>query len=254
MGTPEHAGSAQIRAAVVNHNTSPWTELAVRSLYAQDPELNITLTIYDNTSTDDQTSLRRAADELGVPIVASGFTTETLNNSHGEILRRFVLDPANADCSYFLFLDTDVCLTQPGTIQRLIDALLTHEDAFGAGPRMSWDGETETPQERERAERSGLYETRLHPCCALVRNTPLFRRVVEEVGLSCVSYLWAESSQYLDTFELMTRVMRTHGLRHVIADALVMHAFGVSYPNAWENTLPAKVARRDEWLARLDPL
>ena len=99
MGTSEQAGSPQIRAVMVNHNTSPWTELAVRSLYAQEPDLNIALTIYDNASTDDQTGLRRAADKFGAPIVASGFTTKTLNSSHGEILRRFVLDPANADCT-----------------------------------------------------------------------------------------------------------------------------------------------------------
>ena len=252
MRHEEQARSPQVRAVVVNHNTSPWTELVVRSLYAQHSNLDIALTIYDNASTDDQSGLRGAADKFGVPIVASGFTTETLNNSHGEVLRRFVLDPANVDSSYYLFLDTDVCLTQPGTIQGLVDALIADEDAFGAGPRMSWDGEAETAEELERAERSGLYETRLHPCCALVRNTPLFRHVVEEVGLSCVSYLWAESNQYLDTFELMTRVMRTHGLHHVIAGTLVMHAFGVSYPNAWEGTLPAKVARRDQWLARFD--
>ncbi|MBE1609884.1 hypothetical protein [Actinopolymorpha pittospori] len=50
----------------------------------------------------------------------------------------------------------------------------------------------------------------------------------------------------------MTRVMRTHGLHNVITGTLVMHAFGVSYPNDWESTLPAKVARRDQWLARFD--
>lgn len=46
----------------------------------------------------------------------------------------------------------------------------------------------------------------------------------------------------------MTRVMRTHGLHHAVVDVLVLHAFGVSYPNDWQDTLPAKIARRDRWL------
>jgi hypothetical protein len=44
--------------------------------------------------------------------------------------------------------------------------------------------------------------------CALLRNTPLLRRVVEEVGLSRARYLWAEREKYLDTFKLMTMVIR----------------------------------------------
>ncbi|WP_020576091.1 hypothetical protein [Actinopolymorpha alba] len=240
-----------IRAAVVNHNTSTWTELAVRSLFAQHPGLDITLTIYDNASGDDMTGLRQAADQLDVPIVQSGFSTDSTHNSHGEVLRQFVLDPANADCSYFLFLDTDVCFTRQDTVNQLIDALNADERAFGAGPRMSWDGETVTPAEREQwVKNRCLYEARLHPCCALIRNTPAFRRVVEEVGLSCATLMEGDESQYLDTCELMTRIMRTHGLHHVIVETLVLHAFGVSYPNAWQNLLAAKQERRDAWLNR----
>lgn len=231
----------------------------MRSLYAQHSGLDVALTIYDNSSTDDQRTLRRAAASLGVPIVQSGFTTDLPGNSHGEVLSRFVLDPANADCEHFLFLDADICFTQPATIERLANALAADPAAFGAGPRMSWDGEPLPPEQlAQQVQNPAIYETRLHPCCALVRNTPLFRGMVREIGLSCAELLWAgEKREYLDTFELMTRVMRTHGRRHlVVDDALIMHAFGVSYPNDWESTLPAKQARRDAWLAafrRLTP-
>jgi GT2 family glycosyltransferase len=238
---------SSIHAVVVNHDTSPWTELVVRSLFEQNPELSIELTVYDNASTDDSSRLRRAAEQYEVPILQSGFTTATLNNSHGEVLRQFVLDPARADCPYLLFLDTDMCFTRPGTVSRLLAALESDPDAWGVGPRMSWDGETEQP---DLGESDQLYDVRLHPCCALVRNTPLLRRVVREVGMSCATYHGAERNEYFDTFTLLTKVLRTHGLHHVIADELVLHAFGVSYPNAWESTLPAKEARRDEWLAR----
>jgi hypothetical protein len=238
---------SQIHAVVVNHNTSSWTELVVRSLFAQHPDLTVELTVYDNASTDDSAGLRRAAERYGVPIVQSGFRTQTLNNSHGEVLRSFVLDAAQAECPYLLFLDTDVCFTRPGTLAGLLAALESDALAFGAGPRMSWDGETEQP---ELGDNDQLYVARLHPCCALVRNTPLFRCVVEDVGMSCATYHWAERNEYLDTFTLLTKVLRTHGRHHVIADELVMHAFGVSYPNSWEATVPAKEARRDAWLAR----
>jgi hypothetical protein len=237
-----------IHAVVANHNTSPWTELLVRSLFARHRNLPIDLTIVDNASTDDMDGLRRATEQLGVPIVQSGFTTRTEHNSHGEILQRFVLDPARERASHLLFLDADVCFTRANTIQRLLDALDEDEAAFGAGPRMSWDGETELPADV--AGNPALYTARLHPCCALVRNTPVFRGVVQEIGLSCATYLWADRTQYLDTFELMTMVMRTHGQHHVIADALVLHAFAVSYANDWGAMLPEKERRRDAWLAR----
>ncbi len=240
-----------IHAVAVNHNTTAYTELMLRSLFAQNPSMPLTVTIYDNDSDDSaeaMKALRGFAARMDVPILRSGFTTRTTHNSHGEVLRRFALDPARATADYLLFLDADVCFTQPRTLRALLDALTGDETAFGAGPRMSWDGETELPAAV--AANPALYVNRLHPCCALVRNTPLFRRVVEAVGLSAVSYHWAERSEYLDTFELMTRVMGTHGQRHVIADALVMHAFAVSYPDESAPLLPEKHRRRDEWLTR----
>ena len=241
-----------IKAVVVNHNTSEWVELAMRSLFAFNADVPIELTIYDNGSTDDVAGLRRAAERWSVPIVPSGFGIESVNNSHGEVLRRFVLDPVNADGTHFLFLDADVCFTRPGTVARLAAALTAAPDAFGAGPHMSWDGETITPLEHELAAANpALYESRLHPCCALINNSAVFRRVADLIGLSDAVRRWPDRSQYLDTFELMTSVMRTHGQRHVVIDDLVLHAFGVSYPNEADGLLPEKEARRDAWLDRL---
>lgn len=248
-----------IHAVSVNHNSTVYMELMLRSLYAQNPDVPLTATIFDNDSDDGVAAmhgLREFAARRDVPILRSGFSLRTANNSHGEILRRFALDPARATADFLLFLDADVCFTQAGTLRHLLDALAADRSAFGAGPWMSWDGVThslcsgQAPLPAAVVANPALYVNRLHPCCALVRNTPLFRRVVEAVGLSAVSYHWAERSEYLDTVELMTRVMGTHGQHHVIADALVMHAFAVSYPNDWESLLPEKHRRRDEWLAR----
>jgi hypothetical protein len=125
-----------------------------------------------------------------------------------------------------------------------------HPDAFGAGPRMSWDGRT--PMSSDVSNNPGIYLNRLHPCCALINNTPIFRSVADHIGLSCARLLHADHDDFLDTFELMTRVMRTHRLRHVIADdALIMHAFAVSYPDESSALMPQKEQRRDEWLTLL---
>lgn len=68
----------------------------------------------------------------------------------------------------------------------------------------------------------------------------------------------AEGDVYLDTFELMTRVMRTHGQHHlVVEEAMILHAFAVSYPHESSALLPEKSARRDRWLTIMrdrDPL
>lgn len=234
----------RIGAVLVNHNTSAFAELAIRSLFVQNPGLDLSLTVYDNDSTDDRSGLLAAAAAHDVEVCRSGFPVDTAGNSHGETLSRFALE---TEADYLLFLDADICFTRPGTIESLVTALENTPDAFGAGPRMSWDGETEMA--REMQKNPAIYRDRLHPCCALIANTPTFRAVVEHIGLSCARMLYAEREQYLDTFELMTRVMRTHGKRHVIVDdALIMHAFAVSYPDESSSLLQQKYERRDRWL------
>lgn len=240
--------SVSIAAVLVNHNTSAFAELAVRSLFVQNPRLDLTLTIYDNGSTDDRSGLLAAARAYGVDVEQSGFAISTPGNSHGEVLRHFVLNRANRQADHFLFLDADICFTRPGTISTLLDTLAAHTDAFGVGPRMSWDGETALPSDV--SDNPAIYLNRLHPCCALIANTETFRSVTELVGLSCARLLYADHEQFLDTFELMTKIMRTHRLRHVIADdTLIMHAFAVSYPDESSILIPQKKQRRDRWLA-----
>jgi len=238
----------QIGAVVVNHNTSTWTELLIRSLFAQNPGFG-RLTVYDNASTDDRSGMLTASAQHGAVVKQSGFDTTTTANSHGQVLSQFVLDPTNAALDYLLFLDSDVCFTQAGVVETLLSTLHQTPTAFGVGPRMSWDGETEMAADL--AANPGIYRDRLHPACALVRNTDLFRRVVAEAGLSCTTMHLVDDERYLDTFRLATMVMRTHEFTHAIADALIMHAFAVSYPGESSGLLPEKMARRDSWLRRL---
>ena len=147
-------------------------------------------------------------------------------NSHGEVLSRFARE--HPESEYLLFLDADVCFLQDDTLALMLRELQGDETAFGITPRLTSNTESEIAPEY----RPVVYDTRLHPCCALVKNTGTFQRVVAEVGLSCVQYLWARGEEYYDTFRLMTRVMKTYGLRAVRSAAMVQHFFSVSYE--WE--------------------
>lgn len=129
--------SYTIKAVTVNHNTSQYCELMLRYLFVHHPyEQNVFLTVFDNSSTDDTSSLKAYAESKGVPIRQSGFTAKTQNNSHGEILRRFVLE--QPDCTYYLFLDTDVCFLEDNTLRVMRHELETATNAFGIGTRISW--------------------------------------------------------------------------------------------------------------------
>jgi hypothetical protein len=238
-----------IYAVTVNHNTSPYMELMLRSLYFHHPAgLDLTLTVYDNASTDEMGGLLEYLRYKNLALQQTGFSTETINNSHGEILRRFVLE--QPECSHYLFLDSDVCFLADYTIQTMLQELEESTDVFGIGPRMSWDGIAEIPKDAREAN-PDICDARLHPCCALVKNTPLFRSIVEEIGLSSVQYLGAESDEILDTFKLLTKVMKTHGFSHLLSSQMVLHFFCVSY--AWEPTKhwnEAKAQTRDALLTK----
>jgi hypothetical protein len=219
----------------------------LRSLFTHHPSgLNLSLTVFDNASTDDRSTLLAFLENQGLVLVQSGFTTQTLNNSHGEIQSRFVFD--HPDCTHYLFLDADVCFLEDNTLHTMLDELEANPEAFGIGPRMSWDGIDKIPEEA-RKDNPDICDTRLHPCCALVKNTALFRSIVGEVGLGSAKILWAEREEFLDTFKLMTKVMKTHGLMHLISSKMVLHFFCVSYlrePTKHWNE--AKARRRDELL------
>jgi len=240
------AKTPTIQAAVVNHNTSAFTELMLRSLFATHPNAPyLSVRVYDNASTDDTRGLRSYAAEMNVPVLPSGFSIGSENNSHGEVLRTFVLE--NPDCDYFLFLDADTVFVQTDTIPRMLTELQAAPGAFGANPQMSWNGIEPYAGLEENPD---VYIARIHPFCALVKNTPLFRTIVEEVGLFCVKFLWAERTEYIDTFKLMTKVMKTHGQRHIITSPLVIHFFSVSYEWDNEQVRQVKLDHRDALLKK----
>lgn len=240
----------RVTAVCVNHNTSAYMELMLRSydaMHALSPISDWVL--YDNASNDDTAAVMEYAEQRGTPLQPSGYTTQTAYNSHGHLLQRGFLQHPNAD--YVVLLDADVVFTQRDTIPRLIAELAMHPTCWAIGVAPSWDGVQHIPAE-VRAGNADICDARLHPCCAVIRNTPVVRRAVELFGFGTVEYHWPERAEYLDTAKLLTRVLLSHGLtHHVSSGVLVKHFFCTSYE--WDDAeLKAhKQAERDRRLAAL---
>jgi hypothetical protein len=269
-----------IETIIVNHDTSLFAELAVRSLLAtHTPGLDIGITIMDNDSQDDTRELQAFAGAKNIPFLQSGFTTQTSVNTHGEIMRDFIL--SHTDCDYYLLLDSDICFIQPNTLLTMRNELEAEEGIFAVQARMSWDGVNEMPgsgwhieagkalylrgfltdhpiedEELLRAAKlwSGKLHPRCHPGCALVKNTPVFRRVVEHIGLS-TAWLHGERQSpggFYDTFGLTSIVMKTHEQRYALSSAFVLHFFCVSYDPMGMDWKQKVCAERVEALRALD--
>jgi len=243
-----------INAVTVNHNTSLFAELMLRSLL-RCHGTGLSVTVLDNASSDahDMASLSAFAAARGIPILQSGFDTVQRHiNTHGEVLRQFVL--SHPDCSHYLFLDPDVYFMDESTIDVMLSELESDESAFAIMPRCTWDGKNDHSlatgnaltgkrclmrysmcwsegAEVPTAECEGVLGARLHPFCALIKNSLPFRRTVEEVGLSIASVFAVKSGLCWDTLGLMTAIMKTHGLGYRLSSAMVFHFFGVSYDN-----------------------
>jgi hypothetical protein len=91
-----------IEACIVNHDTSPFAELCLRSLVAAHPPAEgrpaLRVTVADNHSTDDGLiGLEEAAAALGAAFEPTPYpASSTPLNSHGDVLRRFALNHRDA--------------------------------------------------------------------------------------------------------------------------------------------------------------
>ena len=245
------AAKAHIEAVTVNHNSSLFAELMLRTLRLHHPELPISLTVIDNNSADieDLQILRNYAERTGIDFATSRFSVEPdAPNSHGESLREFVL--AHPDCSHYLFIDPDVYFLSPHTIDEMMAELDADHSAFGIMPRCTWDGVSDhTPKcltaeeetrvsyklewfpgfEMEPRVAKARVQERIHPYCALLRNTPVLQSIAREVGFSFGCTFAPSGGLLWDTMGLATAVMRTHGQRFLRSSLMVHHFFGVSY-------------------------
>lgn len=243
-----------VDAVIVNHNTSLFSELALRSLVASQHEGRVDLSVFvrDNHSDDaDLAGLRAAVADVGAVLETTRWpATSTPLNTHGDVLRDFVLDRPGAD--YYLFVDCDIDFEEPRTVDLMVedldadDSLWAVQARFRTAEARRADGTLDVNaggapvaldvRRRDHAWTgtypvAGRIQSRCHPGATLVRNTPTLRRLADLIGFSTAAVLSADPTVagFHDTFGLATTTMAVHGLGYGLSRATVHHFFCVSY-------------------------
>ncbi|HET6297744.1 MAG TPA: hypothetical protein VFG33_30445 [Kribbella sp.] len=261
----------RICVLTVNHGTSAYAELLLESLLHHHPGRdNLTVVVLDNQSDElDRLDRFRAA---GVEIRQSGYSTTAGLTTHGEILRDAILAAGEGDeFDAYLLVDCDVCFVADGTIDELARELEADRGAFAVQARwLTPDGsdftggaDADRPVSLVRESLRSLpdgewsapfefavelqLDDRVHPFCALIRNTPAFRATVENLGLSPAMVQCERGGKWWDTLGLLTQVMKTHGLTFRSSGQGVIHFGNVSWDPQWA---AEKAAARDALLAK----
>jgi hypothetical protein len=266
-----------IEACIVNHNTSPFAELALRSLAAthlsSSAPARLRITVIDNHSEDGGVlALKAAAAEIGAAFYNSGWpTSSSWVNSHGDVLRAFVRERPDAD--YYLFVDSDVVFDTPGCVWTMLDEAVAHPDVWAIQARFRsteqddgadssldiWAGQEQRVWVGMRESTgphdypiAGTRKGRCHPACALVVNSEDFRRVAEIVGLSGAIIVSQDPllAGFHDTLGLASQVMSVLRLRYILSEIAVIHFFYVSY----ERDPAMAAAKLEECMRHLDLL
>jgi hypothetical protein len=293
-----------IHAVIVNHSTSVFTELAIRSFYIAHPgDTRVRFTVMDNASQDDTTGLEQYLASRDIPFQQSGHDSATQQaNSHGEVLQRFV--QSHPDCDDYLLLDADICFVRPGTVDSMLAELRSAPAAWAIQARSTrttraifehqrqlitqaqrdadWDDRARTLYQHSLARPplgpppEGILEPprplpgpltddardqpivttvrtlrpRCEPCCTLVANTPVFRRVNEHIGFSGASIAADDpkAAGVYDTMGLMTAAMNTHEHHYLVSSCGVLHMWMVAYNRA----APALNVKHEQGAALLD--
>jgi hypothetical protein len=230
-----------VQAVMVNHNTSAFAELALRSLLHTDSLSNIDLkvTVLDNASDDDHVcTLKAYLQAHGFRFVQTGFNNEIDSLKHPYALEQFLKE--EHACQYYLFMDADIWFEEKDVLQTMLaDLQAIDHRTFACQPRIWEDydcrrfgrckkqdlGNAYTFEYRWKDGRKrATYDYRCNPACCLVKNTATFKRVVNVIGLSFVSgYARDGCIHAYDTFSLMTHVMGTHGYSFIVSSKCVNH-------------------------------
>ncbi|HZC27135.1 MAG TPA: hypothetical protein VE287_08920 [Actinopolymorphaceae bacterium] len=266
--------AVRIEACIVNHNTSEFSELAVRTIAATHTEWlgagKLGVTVVDNHSNDQGLAdLKAACRELDVAFSRSGWpAAEAPVNTHGDVLRDFVTGHEAA--THFLFVDTDVYFLTQDTVGAMLTEVTSQPDVWALQARFAWAEENRGRGSSLTIEAgptqqlsacidgasvgpfAGPYKPRCHPALALVPNTPVLRTVVDIVGLSAAVIIAADpaTAGFADTFGLTSLVMQTHNLRYALSEVTVGHYYGVSY-NDPQQPVESKIADCRRRLAEL---
>ena len=239
-----------IYGVTVNHNTSHFVELMLRTLFLTNNlnDIHFTMTVLDNQSNDPhRDELCAYLAEQRVAFVQTGFDTGIAAEKHGVAFTNLVAD--HPECSHYLFLDADMWFIEPNTIptmaQELADA---PSSTFANQARILGYYAGRVIEGRDGIPGTGAFDAqtppaatfwdriyaqvivpRCSPVCSLVANTPVFRRVVETVGLSPAYGFRVGEVLFYDTFSLMTEVMASHDQHFIISSKTINHFTQTAY-------------------------
>ena len=239
--------SYHIKAVTVNQDTSHFVELMLRTLfYTNDLNgIDLEIVVLDNGSDGEHLEqLQTYLADQGVPLLQTGFDNSVAPQKHGVALSNFVLE--NDDCTHYLFLDSDMWFVEEDTIPTMLAELVeSPPDVFGCQAQIfgfyahriierqgyefdsRWHGEVERTFEDARF--TLVLANRCSPVCSLIANTPVFRRVVEIIGLGRAASFGVGEGAYYDTFGLMTHVMATHDLSFIVSSKRINHFTETTY-------------------------
>jgi hypothetical protein len=236
--------TTRIYGVTVNHNTSHFVELMLRTLFFTNAldSIDLHLFVLDNGSDDaylDQ--LQAYLAEQRIPLIQTGFDNALAPEKHGAAFDAFVQE--YADCTHYLFLDSDIWFVEENTIPTMLGELLESPPSVFANQARIYgyyayrviEGRDGQPGAGDVDDlptwQVSCYNTayaarlvrRCSPACSLVANTPVFRKVVETIGLGRAMSFEVGSAKWFDTFSLMTHVMDTHGLRFIVSSKRINH-------------------------------
>ena len=263
-----------IEAVVVNHETSLFAELALRSLVDSCARSahDVRITVRDNHSTDDRVGpLREVASALGAAFEVTRWPArEAKYNTHGDVLRDFVVDHPDADA--YLFVDCDIDFEDAGAVDTMVAELRSMPSWWAVQARFSsleavrGEGATRRLNAGGAPVRQairgpgyleakdlleGRLQPRCHPGATLVRNSPLLREVARRLGFGCALNASSdpEVGGFFDTLGLATAVMAVHGFDYGISTASVHHFFNVSYDaNKAKGRVPECIRRLERFV------
>ena len=245
------SSAVRILGVTVTHDSSDFVELMLRTLFLTNDagSLGLTLTVLDNSSGDaHRARLEAYLAAHDISITPTGFAHYIAAEQHGSALTNFVR--AHPGCTHYLFLDADMWFVETDTIATMLGELqAASPDRFAVQARIYgyylgrvyegrdgipgtnyWDDKPEAwPIEFENRHYKNRYATRLSPVCSLIANTPLFRRVVETVGLGQAIRFGVGEVVYHYTFSLMTHIMGTHGQEFLVSSKRVNHFGQTTY-------------------------
>ncbi|MDD5529436.1 MAG: hypothetical protein PHX21_05335 [bacterium] len=234
----------------MNHNTSMFVELMLRSLFQYNDisAFDLHITVLDNNSHDEHISaLKLFMEERNIAFVQTGFDIgkRPTPAKHGEALSNFVLK--NRNCTHYLFLDSDMWFIEKDTISTMLFELnkdlkcfAVQAKIFGFYAKRVIEGRDGYVDGND-VNKNYIFETKMvisneetlsfptvvpfrcSPVCSLMKNLPIFHKVVETFGLSPIFIYGVDKSRFYDTFGHMTHMMNTYGFHHIVSSKTINH-------------------------------